>query len=308
MEPAPIPEQQTLKFATRSGDPVAAYLASGLTALNEDQITIVELVSGLVAGFCSAAGVLVHQPVLHTHPKDHGDLTPAEVHDEDFRKVIESDVVIAVGDFASWGAGKELAWAERLRTPILVLLREGRGLSRLVAGTSADIEIARWRNHDDIREGWTTYFVKRKAQLEDRQWLRSARHRLWAPSLVTIRATLNQLEESDRREIAAISRLTERRISEILLSPLTLAHASLDEAQALVNALELPSSTIAPGGHPPGLPPRSLSALATAAELEGWDGQQVVSLLQRATTELARGGTRRLVFNEPAAWIDFSRG
>ena len=96
-------------------------------------------------------------------------MPPAKVHDVDFLKVIESDVVIAIGDFASWGAGKELAWAERFRTPVLVLLRNGRSVSRLVEGTSADIEIARWRFHDDIREAWTTYFLKRKAQLEDRR-------------------------------------------------------------------------------------------------------------------------------------------
>ena len=127
-------EQPTLEFDAPPDDPVTAYLASGLTALNADQITIVELVSGLVAGFCSEAGVLVHQPVMHTHPTDHGDLSPAEVHDTDFLKVIDSDVVVAIGDYASWGAGKELAWAERLRTPVLVLLHHDRSVSRLVEG------------------------------------------------------------------------------------------------------------------------------------------------------------------------------
>ena len=74
-------EQQTIRFDAPPDDPIAAYLASGLTSLNEDQLTIVELVSGLVAGFCSDAGVIVHQPVLHTHPADHGDTPPAKVHD-----------------------------------------------------------------------------------------------------------------------------------------------------------------------------------------------------------------------------------
>lgn len=60
-------EQQTLTFDAPSDEPVAIYLASGLTALNDDQLTVVELVSGLVAGFCSEANVMVHQPVLH-HP------------------------------------------------------------------------------------------------------------------------------------------------------------------------------------------------------------------------------------------------
>lgn len=113
-------EQQELRFDAPPDDPVAVYLASGLTSLNEDQLTIVELVSGLVAGFCAEVGVMVHQPVMHTHPRDHADLEAEEVHAKDFAKVVESDAVIAIGDFASWGAGKELAWAERLRVPVLL--------------------------------------------------------------------------------------------------------------------------------------------------------------------------------------------
>jgi hypothetical protein len=57
---------QQLVFEAPTDDPVSAYLASGLTCLNEDQITIVELVSGMIAGFCSEAGVMVHAPAVCT--------------------------------------------------------------------------------------------------------------------------------------------------------------------------------------------------------------------------------------------------
>lgn len=154
-------EQQELQFNAPADDPVSVYLASGLTALTDDQITIVELASGLVAGYCGNAGVMVHQPVLHTHPRDHGELSAEVVHAKDFASVTESDAIIAIGDFASWGAGKELVWAERLRMPVLMLLRQGRSISRLVTGTTGDIEVADWRFPDDIREVWTTYFVRR---------------------------------------------------------------------------------------------------------------------------------------------------
>ncbi len=131
-------DPQQLQFDAPLEDPVSVYLASGLTSLNDDQITIVELVSGLIGGYCGDAEVLVHQPVLHTHPKDHGALSAEEVHAKDFARVTESDAVIAIGDFASWGAGKELVWAERLRTPVLVLLRKGCSMSRLVVGSTGD--------------------------------------------------------------------------------------------------------------------------------------------------------------------------
>ncbi len=99
-------EQEQLKFEAPADDQVSAYLASGLTALTDDQLTIVELLSGLLSEFCGDANVLVHQPVMHTHPKDHRDLEKEEVHARDFGKVLASDVVIALGDFASWGQAR----------------------------------------------------------------------------------------------------------------------------------------------------------------------------------------------------------
>lgn len=301
-------DQQELQFSAPADDPVTVYLASGLTSLTDDQITIVELVSGLVAGFCGDVGVMVHQPVMHTHPRDHADLSAEEVHAKDFASVIESDAVIAIGDFASWGAGKELAWAERLRTPILMLLREGKTVSRLVTGTTGDITIAEWRFPDDIREVWKTYFVKRQSQLEAHRRLRSGRRHMWTPTLTQIRASYDPLSEAERTEVAAIAHLSMRRVHEMLSSPVALAESSADELQSLVNGLGLPSTTAVPGGTPQALPPRALSALATASELEGWEGRKTVELLQRATAELAKGGIRRLSFNEPADWVDFSRG
>jgi hypothetical protein len=301
-------EQQQLQFHAPADDPVTVYLASGLTSLTDDQITIVELVSGLVAGYCANAGVMVHQPVLHTHPRDHMGLAPEEVHAKDFSSVVESDAIIAIGDFASWGAGKELVWAERLRTPVLVLLREGRSMSRLVTGSTGDIVVASWRFPDDIREVWTTYFVRRQAQLEAHRRMRSGRRSMWTTTLLHIRCAYQALDLAGQKEVAAIAHLSLRRLSEILGAAAALAEASADELQALVNALGLPSTSAVPGGSLPTLPPRALSAIATASELHGWDGARTVELLQRATAELAKGGTRRLSFNEPNDWIDFDRG
>lgn len=299
---------QQLQFEAPPEDPVSAYLASGLTSLNDDQITIVELVSGLIAGYCGDAGVMVHQPVLHTHPKDHGALLSEEVHAKDFASVTESDVIVAVGDFPSWGAGKELVWAERLRTPVLLLLRKGRSMSRLVVGSTGDTEVGEWRFADDLREVWTTYFVKRKSQLEAHRRMRWARRQLWTSTMLRVRAAHDALALHEQREVAAIAHLSQRRVNEILSTPGALAGSSVDELHALANALGLPSTAVAPGGSLPVLAPKALSALATASELEEWDGRRAVELVRRATAELAKGGTRRLSFNEPADWIDFARG
>lgn len=303
-----MPEQQELQFNAPADDPVTAYVASGLTSLTDDQITIVELVSGLLAGYCGEVGVLVHQPVLHTHPVDHPNLSDAAVHATDYARVIESDIVIAIGDFASWGAGKELVWAERLRTPVLMLLRHGRSVSRLVTGSTGDTTVMKWRFPDEIREAWKTYLVQRKAQLETHRRMRVARRRVWSPTLDRIGSAYDALDDDEQLEVAAIAHLGRRRVHEILSSPGALASASADELQALVNALGLPSTAGVPGLVAPLLPPRAMSALATASELKGWDGRRTVELVQRATMELAKGGTRRLTFNEAADWVDFANG
>lgn len=134
-------EQQRLRFDIPAGDPVSVYIASSLTGLSDEEDLMVKQVSGAIAEFCSESGMLIHQPALHTHPIDHESLSPVEVHNADFRKVVESDVIIPIGDFPSWGAGKEVAWAERMRTPLLMFLRDGQDVSRLVRGTPGDFEI-----------------------------------------------------------------------------------------------------------------------------------------------------------------------
>jgi hypothetical protein len=254
-------EQVQFQFDAPADDQVSAYLASGLTALTDDQLTIVELLSGLLSEFCSAANVLVHQPVMHTHPKDHADLEPHEVHQRDFAKVIASDAVIALGDFASWGGGKELVWAERLRLPVLLLVKKGASVSKLVLGTTGDIERHEWRFHNEVREAWQTFFLKRKAQLETHRRLRASRAMLWGPTLGRFLATYRSLDEVGRTVVTATSHLMPGRIGEMLSSPLALAEASLDEVTALSGALGLPSATMLPGEPSSALPPRALVAL-----------------------------------------------
>lgn len=250
--------------------------------------------------------MLVHQPVMHTHPRDHADLDAHVVHARDYAKVVASDVVIALGDFASWGAGKELAWAERLRLPILMLVRNAASVSRLVTGTSGDIEVCEWRFHTDVREIWHTYFLKRKEQLEAHRRLRADRNIMWGAPLARLATAYHLLDDQGRIVVAATSHLTPRRIDEMLSSPFALAEASLDQVTALTGALGLPSQAALPGELQPELPARALVALQGASELQGWSGAQAVAVMRKAKVELAKGGTRRLVFNTPDDWITFA--
>lgn len=295
-----------LSFDAPESDPVTTYFASGLTDLNPDQLAVVELVGGLISEFCSDAGVLVHQPALHTHPEDHSHLAPEEVHAKDLAKVISSDALIVLGDYASWGGGKELAWAERMRLPILILVHEGRQVSRLVQGSPADLEVHTWRFPQDLRDIWNDYFLRYKKRLEAHRRVRSERSLLWSPVQQRLLDALELVAPDGLEEIASTAQLTVRRIREIVASPLVIAEASADELQALVAALELPDSSLRPGHDPPELSPHALAALEAAARLEGWTGHRTVDLYRRASSEQAKGGTRRLRFTEPQDWIDLA--
>ncbi len=187
-----------------------------------------------------------------------------------------------------------------------MLLRRNAAVSRLVVGTTGDIEVHEWRFHTEVREIWKTYFLRRKAQLEGHRRIRAARAMLWGAPLGRMLAAYRSLDEHDRITVAATAQLTPRRITEMLRSPLALAEASLDEVTALSGALGLPSTVVQPGEAISALPARALAALQGASELQGWSGSETVALLRSATVELAKGGTRRLVFNTPADWIAFA--
>lgn len=302
-----LTEQQTLRLED-SNERITAYIASGLTSLNDDQLAIVELVSSFLSECCGEADVLVHQPILHTHPKDHADLAAHDVHATDFARVIGSDLVIAIGDFASWGAGKELVWAERLRIPVLMLVRPKNGISRLVTGTTADFEIHEWRFPGDLRRPGKrhTYHLSRRTQFEAHRRLRADRDLLWGSTLSRLLTAYHALSQTEQQAVGMTAQLTTGRIEELLAAPRAFAEASLDEAIALSGALGLASQAILPGEHAEHLPPRALAGLQSAAALEGWDGARTVGLLRQAEVELAKGGSRRLVFNAAADWISFA--
>ena len=217
--------------------------------------------------------------------------------------MIESDVIIAIGDFASWGAGKELAWAERLRTPVLMLIRKGRSMSRLVTGTSGDIVMAEWRYPNDIREVWSTYFVKRRAQLEAHRRLRAGRRRIYA-NVAADPCRLRWPRRRGRTEVAAIAHLRPRRVEEILSTAGALAEASADELQALVNVLGLPSITAVPGSSPPSLPLRALSPLPPPPSLRGGRVGRRSSCCSVRRQNWRKAAPVGGPFNEPADWVD----
>jgi len=295
-----------LPFDAPEDDPVSVYFASGLTGLNRDQLSIVELVSGLLSEFCADALIKVHQPVLHTGPQEHPELTPGEVHAADYAKVISSDALILLADFPSWGGGIELVWAERLRIPVLLLVRDPQSASRLLRGSIADLQVDIWRFHNDLRDAWKSFFLNRKQQLETHRRLRADRQLLWGPTIARLRHAYDELSPAQRLEVVAVAQIVDRRIAEMLSSPFAFAEASIDEIQALTGALGLPTSWLLPGEPQVSLPAKSLAALQNASELATWTGSKTLSLLRRAHVELARGGTRRLTFNESQDWIDFA--
>ncbi|MDQ6947491.1 MAG: hypothetical protein M3256_14770 [Actinomycetota bacterium] len=304
-------------------DGLRAYLASPLTGLDEDGLHELQTLCDEIAKVLSNEGIAVHQPVLHSNPQIHKAYSPREIHVMDVGKTMNADFLIAICA-PSLGAGKELAYVERYRTPQLLLVPEGDVLSRLPAGTTADVEVHFFNDAPHAAQIVTDYVHRKTRALDRHRTARVARETRWAPLLGRLRAAVVDLGEPTRRaDVTEEVLLTPDRVEEILSSPGHLAGASLDEIDSLASLLGIPDFATAAVMLGPGRPSaqdhrgpdrsrhltdREFVALQAAAELSGWDGPTTVAIVRQAESILSQGGARRLRFLSIEDWIGFHEG
>jgi 2'-deoxynucleoside 5'-phosphate N-hydrolase len=71
---------------------------------------------------------------LHTDPITHPDISPHQVFKTDKLQVSSSDFLIAYLGISSFGVGMELAYAESLNIPTIILYEKGKVVSRFPRG------------------------------------------------------------------------------------------------------------------------------------------------------------------------------
>ena len=114
-----------------------AYLASGLTGLTPEQRGHLIAVSDIVASVCEDLEIELYQPRKATDPVNHPHVSSEDVFNMDRERVLSSDLVIHVADYASTGAGEELDFALTALIPIVLIAHGDTRVSRMVTGIPA---------------------------------------------------------------------------------------------------------------------------------------------------------------------------
>lgn len=114
-----------------------AYLASALTGLTQEQRDDLEALSKIAESVCEDLEIALYQPRTVTDPIVHPDVSPEDVFNRDRERVLNSDLVIHVADYASTGAGQELNFALEALIPMIIVARGDSQVSRMVTGIPA---------------------------------------------------------------------------------------------------------------------------------------------------------------------------
>ena len=136
---ADCPEESSMILYQHEAAPLSlnAYLASALTGLNEKQKDHVIAVSNVVDAVCKDIGIDLYEPRTATDPVEHPDVKATDVYNMDRERVLKSDLLVHMADFASTGAGEELDFAQSALIPIVLIAHGDTRVSRMVSGIPA---------------------------------------------------------------------------------------------------------------------------------------------------------------------------
>lgn len=137
----------------RAGIRKLAYFASALTGLDDAERELLFGEATFVRGACEQHRTLLYEPSHYTDPIGRPDITAAQVYATDRKQVLNADVVILQARYPSFGAGQELEIAAQGGIPVLLLVPDGKRVSRMVLGAYARIFEVRYSNHHSLLAG-----------------------------------------------------------------------------------------------------------------------------------------------------------
>ena len=209
-----------------------AYLASALTGLGEEERERLFTVSDIVAAVCEEADIAVYEPRKATDPIQHTDVPAEDVFNMDRERVLSSDLVIHIADYASTGAGEELDFAQAALIPILLLSHGESVVSRMVLGIPAMKLMITYNTLEELRVELRQRVTEIRPILEERKLSFSAFDNNIVGNKVRL---LREGAHLTREDIASNSRdlLTLERLSVIEESSDKVSNPSLIELRAL---------------------------------------------------------------------------
>lgn len=102
-----------------------------------------------IGTLCKEMGLGAYVPHLNTDPIRNPGITPREVFQTDKHRVSTSDLLIAYVGMPSLGVGMEIAYAEEMGTPIILLYEKGQRISRFPRGIPTVISEIQFNDYED---------------------------------------------------------------------------------------------------------------------------------------------------------------
>lgn len=104
---------------------------------------------------CGFSAYIPHQ---HTDPKKNADIKPKEVYQTDYRKIIESSLIVAYVGEPSLGVGQEIQIAAFHQIPILLVFEKGAKVSRMTLGNPMVKQTFQFETFGNLKE-WVRQFM-----------------------------------------------------------------------------------------------------------------------------------------------------
>lgn len=104
---------------------------------------------------CGFSAYIPHQ---HTDPVKNSKITPEKVYQTDYRKIIESSLVVAYVGEPSLGVGQEIQIAAFHQIPILLVFEKGARVSRMTLGTPGVKQTFQFDTFENLKE-WVPKFM-----------------------------------------------------------------------------------------------------------------------------------------------------
>lgn len=215
--------------------PLSAYIATALTSLSEADKQYITSLSDMVADICRELNIDPYQPHRGgTDPVLDKDVSADEVFRIDREKVLNSDLLIHLCDFASTGAGEELIFAHDALLPIALIMHADRKASRMILGIpSFKIEI-RFTHLDELKTELRLRLGEIRPLLEERKMAYAE----FGANLVGNR--IRELREGlglSREEVARLVGLSEHGLKRLEESSDRIGNPTLLELRQLATVL-----------------------------------------------------------------------
>ncbi len=282
---------------------IRAYVVSKLTGLGTEEHKEVERMSRDIKRVLGQLGATVHLPIDNSDPATEMDLPDYKVHDLDYLTVLESDIVICIVDYPTTGGGKEIAWAERNLTPVL-LLSHSFQVSRLLTGSSSVVEDEYWNESDGCRVPIARFLERLAPRIRRHALDRLMRERELDNITTRIRRAIQIAEQLQSNGNEGL--LAQRRLREIGVSAATVDNATIAELRHLAKAAGLPLAEIL-GAEVGSLDPEELFFLEQASAGNGWAVGKTVKMALAAAGTVASVGHRESL-RSVEGWEEFDNG